>query len=185
MLRNVDAGALKEMAELGAWIEFCGTAMLPPHNCLTVEKELEWLNAIGTERCVLASDAGAQIYGTQPSVFRAYLQLRTTGPPLAEIKRMAWGIRDDCSTCPEGADRPAPRRRSCGSDRLSLAVAALLATLPAVGERPELKLGHCAGLDDPYHVGAVKFAELVKTHTRDAVRVLVFPAVSSAAASVR
>ena len=40
---------------------------------------------------------------------------------------------------------------------------------------PSLKLGHCAGLDDPYHVGAVRFAELVKTHTRDAVRVLVFP----------
>ena len=91
VLRNVDAGALKEMAELGAWIEFCGTAMLPPHNCLTVEKELEWLNAIGTQRCVLASDAGAQIYGTQPSVFRAYLQLLNNGGlPLAEIKRMAW-----------------------------------------------------------------------------------------------
>ena len=46
---------------------------------------------IGTQRCVLASDAGAQIYGTQPSVFRAYLQLLNNGGlPLAEIKRMAW-----------------------------------------------------------------------------------------------
>jgi hypothetical protein len=91
VLRNVDAGALKEMADLGAWIEFCGTAMLPPHNCLTVEEELRWLDIIGTQRCVLASDAGAQIYGTQPSVFRAYLQLLNNGGlPLAEIKRMAW-----------------------------------------------------------------------------------------------
>jgi tripartite ATP-independent transporter DctP family solute receptor len=59
---------------------------------------------------------------------------------------------------------------------LTLLFLALLVFLPAGGESAtELKLGHCAGLDDPYHVGAVKFAELAKTHTRDAVRVLVFP----------
>jgi hypothetical protein len=33
----------------------------------------------------------------------------------------------------------------------------------------------CAGLDDSYHIGAVQFAGLVKIHTRDAVRALVFP----------
>ena len=77
--------------------------MLPPHNCLTVEKELEWLNAIGTERCVLASDAGAQIYGTQPSVSRAYLQLLNNGASRSR-RSSGWpgSIRDDCSTCPEG-----------------------------------------------------------------------------------
>ena len=69
---------------------------------------------------------------------------------------------------------------------LGLAAGALLATLPLAGEAAtELKLGHCAGLDDPYHVGAVKFAELAKTHTRDAVRVRSSRAVSSATASGR
>ena len=59
---------------------------------------------------------------------------------------------------------------------LGLMVAVLLATIPPAGESAtELKLGHCAGLDDPYHVGALKFAELAKAQTRDAVRVLVFP----------
>jgi hypothetical protein len=91
VLRNVGVHDLKAMAALGAWIEFCGSAMLPPHSCMTVEEELSWLNAIGTKRCILASDAGAQIYGTQPSVFRAYLQLlNNAGLPLAEIKRMAF-----------------------------------------------------------------------------------------------
>lgn len=90
VVRNVTAQHLREMAELGAWIEFCGTAMLPPHNCMTVEQEVSWLNTIGTERCVLASDAGAQIYGTAPSVYRAYLQLlNNAGLPLKEIRRMA------------------------------------------------------------------------------------------------
>ena len=39
----------------------------------------------------------------------------------------------------------------------------------------ELKLGHCAGTDDPYHVGATRFAELAGQHTGGAIRVPVFP----------
>jgi tripartite ATP-independent transporter DctP family solute receptor len=60
---------------------------------------------------------------------------------------------------------------------LFLGLAALLVTaLPAAAPATtELKLGHCAGLDDPYHVGALKFAELARAHTRDQVRVTVFP----------
>ena len=81
---------LKELREMGAWIEFCGTAMLPPHGCLTVDEEIRWLRELGTERCVLASDAGAQIYGTQASVFRAYLQiLNNAGLPIEWIRVMA------------------------------------------------------------------------------------------------
>jgi hypothetical protein len=90
VIRDTTAQGLREMAELGAWIEFCGTAMLPPHSCLTVKEEVSWLNHIGTGRCVLASDAGAQTYGIAASVFRAYLQLlNNAGLPLKEIRAMA------------------------------------------------------------------------------------------------
>jgi tripartite ATP-independent transporter DctP family solute receptor len=59
---------------------------------------------------------------------------------------------------------------------LGFVLAALVAALPASGAAAtDLKLGHCAGLDDPYHIGALKFVELVKAYTRDTVRVMVFP----------
>ena len=90
IIRGHKPKELNELAEMGAWVEFCGTAMLPPYNCLTVEDEVRWLNELGTQRCVLASDAGAQIYGTQSSVFRAYLQLlNNAGLPLSAITAMA------------------------------------------------------------------------------------------------
>ena len=89
IIRDTTAQKLREMAEMGAWIEFCGTAMLPPYRCLTVDEELRWLQHIGTDHCFLASDAGAQIYGTPASVFRAYLQmLNNAGLPLKEIQTM-------------------------------------------------------------------------------------------------
>jgi hypothetical protein len=90
VIRDTTAQGLREMADLGAWIEFCGTASLPPHSCLRVEEEVRWLDHIGTARCVLASDAGAQTYGTQASVFRAYLQLlNNAGLPLKDIQAMS------------------------------------------------------------------------------------------------
>jgi tripartite ATP-independent transporter DctP family solute receptor len=59
---------------------------------------------------------------------------------------------------------------------LALVLAAVVGLVGPRGEAAtDLKLGHCAGLDDPYHVGALKFAELVKANTRDGVRVTVFP----------
>lgn len=50
----------------------------------------------------------------------------------------------------------------------------LAATVPA-GAATELKLGHCAGTDDPYHIGATRFAELADQYTSGALRVQVFP----------
>jgi hypothetical protein len=55
-----------------------------------MDAEVKLLNEIGIERCVLASDAGAQIYGTAPTMFRAYLQLlNNTGLPLQAIRTMS------------------------------------------------------------------------------------------------
>jgi len=90
IIRGHKPSELKELAAMGAWIEFCGTAMLPPYSCLTAQEEVGWLQELGTQRTVLASDAGAQIYGTQPSVLRGYLQLlNNTGLPIEAIRTMA------------------------------------------------------------------------------------------------
>jgi hypothetical protein len=90
VIRDTSAQSLREMADLGAWIEFCATAMLPPYSCLTLDQEVQWLNHIGTSRCILASDAGAQTAGTPASVLRAYLQLlNNAGVPLKDITAMA------------------------------------------------------------------------------------------------
>lgn len=90
VIRDTSAQSLKEMADLGAWIEFCATAMLPPYSCLTLAEEVKWLSHIGTSRCILASDAGAQTAGTPPTVLRAYLQmLNNAGVPLKDIKAMS------------------------------------------------------------------------------------------------
>ena len=56
-----------------------------------------------------------------------------------------------------------------------LLVPAVLAVAPAAWGATELKLGHCTGTDDPYHVGATKFAELVPKYTTNAVQIVVFP----------
>jgi len=90
IIRGHKPNELKELMAMGAWLEFCGTCMLPPYCCLTVEEEVRWLNELGTSRTYLATDAGAQIFGTVPSMFRAYLQhLNNTGLPLPAIKTMA------------------------------------------------------------------------------------------------
>jgi predicted metal-dependent phosphotriesterase family hydrolase len=90
IIRGHKSAQLKEFIGMGAWVEFCGTAMLPPYNCLTIDEEVRWLKELGTQRCVLASDAGAQIYGTVPSMLRAYLQiLNNAGIPVEALKTMA------------------------------------------------------------------------------------------------
>jgi tripartite ATP-independent transporter DctP family solute receptor len=39
----------------------------------------------------------------------------------------------------------------------------------------EIKLGHSTGTQDPFHIGAAKFAELAPKYTNNSVRVTVFP----------
>ena len=64
--------------------------------------------------------------------------------------------------------------------RWTIWIGCVLLTIAPILPQPldaatELKLGHCAGTDDPYHIGATKFAELVPRYTDNAARVLVFP----------
>jgi len=90
IIRGHKSHELKELAEMGAWIEFCSIATFPPYCCLTFQEEVRWLRELGTRRCILASDAGGQVYGTGPSILRGYLQLlNNSGVPLEEIRTMA------------------------------------------------------------------------------------------------
>ena len=83
---------MKELKEMGAWLEFCTTAIAAsPSVTRTATEEAEVLNQVGPSQCVLASDAGAQVFGTAPSVFRGSLQLlRNEGLSDANIRSMAW-----------------------------------------------------------------------------------------------
>lgn len=58
---------------------------------------------------------------------------------------------------------------------LTLLILVAFAVARPTAAATELKLGHCAGTDDPYHVGATRFAELAGQYTGNAVRVQVFP----------
>jgi hypothetical protein len=52
-----------------------------------MDAEVKALYTVGLDRCILASDAGGQTYGSPPSMFRAYLQLLlNTGLPLKDIR---------------------------------------------------------------------------------------------------
>jgi hypothetical protein len=89
---DYDVGEMRELKELGAWLEFCTTAIAAsPTPTRTATEEAAVLNAVGPHQCVLASDAGAQVFGTAPSVFRGSLQLlRNEGLSDAAIRTMAW-----------------------------------------------------------------------------------------------
>jgi uncharacterized protein DUF6282 len=90
LMSELTGTEMRELGEMGAWIEFCGTSLMPPHGARSMEAEVKLLNEIGLERCILASDAGAQIYGTAPTMFRAYLQLlNNSGLPLQAIRTMS------------------------------------------------------------------------------------------------
>lgn len=81
---------MRELADMGAWIEFCGTSLQPPHGARSIEAEAKLIHDVGVDRCILASDAGAQIYGTAPTMFRAYLQLLANcGLPVDDIRLMS------------------------------------------------------------------------------------------------
>ena len=90
VIRGHKPQELRELTEMGAWVEFCAIAILPPYNCLTVEEEVRWLGMLGTQRCILASDAGSQIYPSEPSVLRSYLQLLNNfGVPVDGLRLMS------------------------------------------------------------------------------------------------
>ena len=59
----------------------------------------------------------------------------------------------------------------------SLLLAAVLSLGNSVDGRAatELSFGHCTATDDPYHIGAIRFAELVGEYTKGSVKINVFP----------
>jgi hypothetical protein len=90
LMSELTAAEMRELADMGAWIEFCATSLQPPHGARPIEAEAKLIQEVGVDRCILASDAGAQIYGTAPTMFRAYLQLLANcGLPAEDIRLMS------------------------------------------------------------------------------------------------
>jgi hypothetical protein len=65
---------LKELADLGVTIEFAASISLPIPCHATPREVVETIYAIGPERCILSSDAGAAVFPIQPECLRMYIQ---------------------------------------------------------------------------------------------------------------
>lgn len=73
--------------------------------------------------------------------------------------------------------RPLPTKQLA---KLGLALVTGLAllgawTAPATAQGVELRFGHVATTDNPYHLAALRFAELVAKRTDDKIKVTIFP----------
>ena len=65
--------------------------------------------------------------------------------------------------------------RPCGALRCVDRCCPSAAFAPCSANYHELNFGHCVAADDPYQIGAMRFAELVETYTSKQVKINVFP----------
>jgi hypothetical protein len=72
VLRTLTLEQLKDLANMGAYIEFCATCNFPPTYCFTPEKAAAWMRELGPERCVISSDGGAPIFPGHVESLRSY-----------------------------------------------------------------------------------------------------------------
>ncbi|MCL4465238.1 MAG: DUF6282 family protein [Chloroflexi bacterium] len=79
VLRNLTIEQLEELANLGAFVEFCATCTFPPTYCFTPEKAVAWMKRLGAGRCVISSDAGAPIFPGEVESLRAYGEMLLAG----------------------------------------------------------------------------------------------------------
>jgi len=89
VLRTLTIEQLEELANLGAFIEFCSTSTFPPTCCFTPQKAAAWMRRLGPERCVIASDAGAPLFPGEVESLRAYGEmLLAEGMTSTELRTM-------------------------------------------------------------------------------------------------
>jgi hypothetical protein len=87
-----DAGRLRELAALGAYIEFCNGPLLHPDSRHTIRDVHETLSAIGPERSVLSSVAFSRWAPPEPECLRIFVeQLAYLGWEPGELRRMTVG----------------------------------------------------------------------------------------------
>jgi hypothetical protein len=65
---------LLELADMGVTIEFAASISFPIPCHAAPSKVVETIQAIGPERCILSSDAGAAVYPIVPEALRSYVQ---------------------------------------------------------------------------------------------------------------
>lgn len=65
---------LVELADMGVTIEFAASITLPIPCHAPPRTVVETIQAIGSERCILSSDAGAAVYPIAPEALRSYVQ---------------------------------------------------------------------------------------------------------------
>ncbi|SFO18527.1 MULTISPECIES: DUF6282 family protein [Actinomadura] len=86
---TADAGRLRELAALGAYIEFCNGPLLHPDSRHTIRDVHDMLSAIGPERSVLSTDAFSRWAPSEPECLRIFVeQLAYLGWRPDELRRM-------------------------------------------------------------------------------------------------
>src|SRR4051812_34065089 len=87
-----DAGRLRELADLGAYVEFCNGPLLPPDSRHTIRDVHDALSAIGPERAVLSTDAFSRWAPAEPECLRIFVeQLAYLGWQPDQLRRMTVG----------------------------------------------------------------------------------------------
>jgi hypothetical protein len=71
---NLSLEDLIDLADMGVTIEFAASISLPIPCHATPAEVVETIKAIGPERCILSSDAGAAVFPIQPDCLRMYIQ---------------------------------------------------------------------------------------------------------------
>jgi hypothetical protein len=84
-----DAGRLRELAGLGAYVEFCNGPLLHPDSHHTIRDVHEALSAIGPDRAVLSTDAFSRWAPSEPECLRIFVeQLAYLGWQPEQLRRM-------------------------------------------------------------------------------------------------
>jgi hypothetical protein len=71
---NLDIKAIEDLAEAGAYMEFCAVDCFPIHAVKTVEEIRDMILAAGINRSILSSDAGQPWAARPPETLRIFLQ---------------------------------------------------------------------------------------------------------------
>ncbi|MDO8187668.1 DUF6282 family protein [Conexibacter sp. JD483] len=71
---NLSLEDLLEIADMGVTIEFAASISLPIPCHASPAEVVETIRAIGPERCILSSDAGAAVFPLVPEALRSYTQ---------------------------------------------------------------------------------------------------------------
>ncbi|MDY7091037.1 MAG: DUF6282 family protein [Actinomycetota bacterium] len=84
-----DPAVLRELADAGAWLEFCNAPLVHPDAHLTVRDVHAALTAVGPQRSILTTDVFSRWVPPEPECLRMFVeQLAYLGSPPAEIRTM-------------------------------------------------------------------------------------------------